>query len=66
MTAVDTMKQVREVRSGSGASLSVCKRVLVQVDGDVARAIEVLNRQRLGGVESAIVETRTEDEKGER
>jgi translation elongation factor EF-Ts len=63
---VDTMKQVREVRSQSGASLSVCKRVLVQVDGDVARAIEVLRKQGLGGVEGALAETRTEDEKGER
>ncbi len=44
---VITANQVKELREKSGAGIMECKRALEQVDGDVARAVELLKQQGL-------------------
>ena len=44
---VVTADQVKELREKSGAGIMECKRALEQVEGDMARAIDVLKQQGL-------------------
>jgi elongation factor Ts len=44
---VVTANQVKELREKSGAGIMECKRALEQVEGDIARAIELLKHQGL-------------------
>ncbi len=44
---VITANQVKELREKSGAGIMECKRALEQVDGDVAKAIDLLKQQGL-------------------
>lgn len=44
---VITANQVKELREKSGAGIMDCKRALEQVDGDVAKAIDLLKQQGL-------------------
>jgi len=44
---VVTANQVKELREKSGAGIMECKRALEQVEGDVARAIDLLKQQGL-------------------
>lgn len=44
---VVTANQVKELREKSGAGIMECKRALEQVDGDIARAIDLLKQQGL-------------------
>ncbi len=44
---VVTANQVKELREKSGAGIMECKRALEQVEGDIARAIDLLKQQGL-------------------
>ena len=44
---VITANQVKELREKSGAGIMECKRALEQVEGDIARAVELLKQQGL-------------------
>jgi elongation factor Ts len=44
---VVTANQVKELREKSGAGIMECKRALEQVDGDIARAVDLLKQQGL-------------------
>jgi elongation factor Ts len=44
---VVTANQVKELREKSGAGIMECKRALEQVEGDVAKAIDLLKQQGL-------------------
>ena len=44
---VVTANQVKELRQKSGAGIMDCKRALEQVQGDVAKAVELLKQQGL-------------------
>src|ERR671915_1972707 len=44
---VVTANQVKELREKSGAGIMECKRALEQVDGDIAKAVELLKQQGL-------------------
>src|ERR671910_354450 len=44
---VVTANQVKELRERSGAGIMECKRALEQVEGDIARAIDLLKQQGL-------------------
>ena len=44
---VVTANQVKELREKSGAGIMECKRALEQVEGDIARAVELLKQQGL-------------------
>jgi elongation factor Ts len=44
---VVTANQVKELREKSGAGIMECKRALEQVEGDVARAVDLLKQQGL-------------------
>lgn len=45
--AVVNIELVKEVRNRSGVSMSACKRVLEQTDGDVEKALEALKKEGL-------------------
>jgi len=42
---VITASQVKELREKSGAGIMECKRALEQVEGDIAKAVELLKQQ---------------------
>ena len=44
---VVTANQVKELREKSGAGIMECKRALEQVEGDIAKAIDLLKQQGL-------------------
>jgi elongation factor Ts len=44
---VVTANQVKELREKSGAGIMECKRALEQVDGDIAKAVDLLKQQGL-------------------
>src|ERR687890_2163835 len=44
---VVTANQVKELREKSGAGIMECKRALEQVEGDIAKAVELLKQQGL-------------------
>jgi elongation factor Ts len=44
---VITANQVKELREKSGAGIMECKRALEQVEGDIARAVDLLKQQGL-------------------
>jgi elongation factor Ts len=44
---VVTANQVKELREKSGAGIMECKRALEQVEGDIARAVDLLKHQGL-------------------
>jgi len=44
---VVTANQVKELREKSGAGIMECKRALEQVEGDIARAVDLLKQQGL-------------------
>ena len=44
---VVTANQVKELREKSGAGIMECKRALEQVEGDIAKAVEILKQQGL-------------------
>jgi elongation factor Ts len=44
---VDNIELVKQVRNRSGASMSACKRVVEMAQGDVERALEMLQREGL-------------------
>src|ERR687893_939891 len=44
---VVTANQVKQLREKSGAGIMECKRALEQVDGDIARAVDLLKQQGL-------------------
>jgi elongation factor Ts len=48
---VITVDQVKELREISGAGIMECKRALEQVDGDLAKAVELLKQQGLAKAE---------------
>src|ERR671911_1801843 len=44
---VVTANQVKELREKSGAGIMECKRALEQVEGDIAKAVDLLKQQGL-------------------
>jgi elongation factor Ts len=48
---VITVDQVKELREISGAGIMECKRALEQVDGNLAKAVELLKQQGLAKAE---------------
>jgi elongation factor Ts len=48
---VVTANQVKELREKSGAGIMECKRALEQVDGDFAKAVDLLKQQGLANAD---------------
>jgi len=46
-----TAKQVKELRAATGAGMMDCKKALVETDGDIEKATEVLKEKGLGKAE---------------
>lgn len=56
-----TAEQVKELRDLTGAGIMDCKKVLVETDGDIKRAIELLKERGIAKAAKKLEELHQKD-----